>query len=372
MGKNKKLKEPNSMLWWGIAIFVCLVIWIGGYFLTHWLSGCDSIFQVVNGASTSALFGDSFGGVNALVSALAFAGMIVTFAFQRYELGMQREELKAQRDEFLAQNKTLKLQRFENTFFNMMELQQNIVNDLYTEEEKKRHVTEDSTEGVILGKEVITQSQHKGRDLFYYVFGEAKYIYYENNSSQESVGLFNLLRGWGLNSFDECYITNVFDHYYRHLYTILKFIDQNEWLGEEEQYKYATFLRATLSRYELVMLYYNGFFHVKMKKLMEKYHLLNNLRTDLLTLTHENYNYIIRLGKTEHEVIDRGFTGCDFEMYLTDLEDDDKKYHISAFYTDAEMNKGIDVLNKWNAFVAEKVDVKLMGTISKVKKSRNT
>lgn len=70
-------------------------------------------------------------GGNVLVSALTFAGLIVTFAFQRYELEMQRQELKAQRVEISSQNKSLRLQRFENTFFNMMEFQQHIVNDLY-------------------------------------------------------------------------------------------------------------------------------------------------------------------------------------------------------------------------------------------------
>ena len=77
-----------------------------------------------------ALFGDSFGVVNALISAFAFAGMIVTFRLQRTELKMQREELAAQREEFSQQNETMRLQRFENTFFHMMELQQDIVNDL--------------------------------------------------------------------------------------------------------------------------------------------------------------------------------------------------------------------------------------------------
>lgn len=66
--------------------------------------------------------------------------------------------------------------------------------------------------------------------------------------------------------FDDYMTTTMFDHYFRHLYTILRFITENEWLGVDKQYKYATFVRATLSRYELVMLYYNGFFHPKMKK----------------------------------------------------------------------------------------------------------
>lgn len=359
MDENDNIKEPNSTCWWIVATLVCLVIWIGGYFLTHWLSGCNCIFQVVDGTSASALFGDSFGGVNALVSALAFAGMIVTFAFQRYELGMQRQELKAQRDEFSEQNKTLRLQRFENTFFSMMELQQNIVNDLYAEEEIKRTVFEDASDGVgRLGKEVITQYEHKGRDMFHYAFIEVKHTYHDDkNVKHEAFGLFELLYERGLKSFDAYYTTTVFDHYYRHLYTILKFIDKNEWLGKDEQYKYATFLRATLSRYELVMLYYNGFFHVKMKKLMEKYHLLNNLRTELLSLTNENFNYITKLGKTVRNVKSYGFTGRDFEMYLTDSKDDDQKYYLGAFYTDIEMDKGVEVLKKWNDFVSSSVKV---------------
>lgn len=75
------------------------------------------IFPTGENDCTLALFGDSFGVVNVLlISALAFAGMIVTFV-------LQRKELEVQRKEFFSQNETLRLQRFENTFFNMIDLQ---------------------------------------------------------------------------------------------------------------------------------------------------------------------------------------------------------------------------------------------------------
>ncbi len=64
--------------------------------------------------------GDMFGTVNALFSGLAFAGIIVTILMQREELKSQREELALTRKEFHSQNKTMKLQRFENTFFNLL------------------------------------------------------------------------------------------------------------------------------------------------------------------------------------------------------------------------------------------------------------
>ena len=186
--ENENINEPKSWKWWLFAIVICLLIWCGGYILTKWLSGCSCIFQVDGDSAPSALFGDSFGGVNALVSALAFAGMIVTFAFQRYELSMQRQELKSQREEFTSQNKTLRLQRFENTFFSMMELQQSIVNDLYAEEENTRIVLEDAPDGMgKQKKEVITQYQHRGRDLFRYAFMVVEHTV-KDDTDRKSVG----------------------------------------------------------------------------------------------------------------------------------------------------------------------------------------
>jgi len=78
-------------------------------------------------------FGDTAGWINGLFSAFAFTGVIYAIFMQRDELELQREELKetrkelsAQKEEFKTQNDTLKRQRFENTFFNMLQFQQQI------------------------------------------------------------------------------------------------------------------------------------------------------------------------------------------------------------------------------------------------------
>lgn len=47
----------------------------------------------------SGQFGDTFGGVNAIFSGLAFFGIIYTILLQREELGLQRKELKLTRKE---------------------------------------------------------------------------------------------------------------------------------------------------------------------------------------------------------------------------------------------------------------------------------
>lgn len=115
--------------------------------------------------------------------------------------------------------------------------------------------------------------------------------------------------------------------------------------------QYATFGRATLSRYELVMLYYNGFFHPKMKRMIERYCLLNNIRTDLLPMSLEYRNFLESINKTRENLSYAHFSVGDFEFYLTDDENDNTRYHLSAFYTKNEMEQGIDLLNRWRQFV---------------------
>jgi hypothetical protein len=119
-----------------------------------------------------------FGSVNALFSGLALAGIILTILLQRKELKLQREELKDTRAEFEKQNETLKLQRFENTFFNLLNQQHQIVNAIdfryYKTKEKERgsfrmrtlnpkvdHPTEE--------KEVVIIN---GRDVFRYLYNQ--------------------------------------------------------------------------------------------------------------------------------------------------------------------------------------------------------
>lgn len=66
--------------------------------------------------------------LGSLFTALAFAGMIATVLLQRIELKEQRKELHAQRqelegqkEELKIQNRTAQLQRFENSFFHLLD-----------------------------------------------------------------------------------------------------------------------------------------------------------------------------------------------------------------------------------------------------------
>lgn len=72
--------------------------------------------------SNAGVFGDSFGVLTSLFSALAFAGVIYTNAIQREEFKLQRIELENQRSEMAMSKYEMYKQGFENTFFQMNRL----------------------------------------------------------------------------------------------------------------------------------------------------------------------------------------------------------------------------------------------------------
>ncbi len=74
-----------------VPILICLLI------ITIWLvtrQNLKDLDPVIRGT-----YGDMFGGVNALFSGLAFAGLIFTILLQRKELELQRQELIETREE---------------------------------------------------------------------------------------------------------------------------------------------------------------------------------------------------------------------------------------------------------------------------------
>lgn len=226
-------------------------------------------------------FGDKFGAVNALFSGLAFAGLIYTIILQKDELSLQRKELKQTREEmkqqtmqFEEQNKIIQIQRFETTFFNMMQYLQEITQGLT----------------ITLNKAVIKKAHDVSGRSFRVADTEAidfcgKQVFEETYG--DGANLKKLIQSKGIKGYNESDEVSLYDHYFRYLYRIMKFVDDS-FLEYKDRYKYVAMLRAQLSRYELVWLYYNGLSdngNEKMKPLMEKYAMLKNLRKELIIKT---------------------------------------------------------------------------------------
>lgn len=115
---NAKEENDRWIVWTSLGVSIII---IGLWFITYY---------VLEGKADRGTFGDMFGSINALFSGLAMAGIILTILLQRKELKLQREELRETRSEFEKQNETLRLQRFENTFFSMISVHLEMVESL--------------------------------------------------------------------------------------------------------------------------------------------------------------------------------------------------------------------------------------------------
>ncbi len=103
-----------------IIAFVVLAIWLGSGFYIY----------ITWDENDRGTIGDMFGAVNALFAGLAFTGIIYTIAIQRKELALQREATDNSTKELAGQRYVMNLQRFENTFFNMIELHFKIIDGI--------------------------------------------------------------------------------------------------------------------------------------------------------------------------------------------------------------------------------------------------
>ena len=207
--------------------------------------------------STRGQSGDMFGGITALFSGLAFAGLIYTLFIQKKELQYQREELsrlvdeqsqtkehlETQAQQMKQQSSFIEQQIFENSFFQLLSVFNSFVANIQ------------------YGTSV---SRNSGADAL-----EKIYI-----SIHSSIGN---------SSFDAIYERGFERHkndlgpYFRLIYNILKFLKESRTPNPKF---YSNILRAQLSNVELLLLMYNGASihgREKMAPLMKEFDILKHV-----------------------------------------------------------------------------------------------
>jgi hypothetical protein len=210
-----------------------------------------------------------FGAVNALFTGLAFAGVLITIYIQREDLRLTRQELEGQRLQLQAQNDTLKRQAFENTFFQLLGLHNDIVN-------------------AITYHRYYDKMNFKGRECFDLFYQELSNKYEDIKRSDIEKNDRKIVSKAYLDFFDD-YQSDI-GHYFRNLYHIFKFIYKYDLKIYKR--RYTNIVRAQLSTSELALLFYNGLSVYgidKFKPLIEEYQLFNNLNANvLLDATHKD------------------------------------------------------------------------------------
>lgn len=247
--------SENSSKSWHLIILVLVLVFVVVLWFSYpyWSYLYKDMFNNSEFAEMG-VFGDSYGALNTLFSALAFTGIIASIYFQREELKATREELEATRNEmksqgeqFEAQTEALKLQVFENTFFNMLKLHNDIV------------------ESMVVASAGETISGRRGFKGLCQNFN-----YYACNYA------FDLKSC--VATYDNFYTSNedLLGHYFRVVYQIFSLVDNSTLLNDEKK-KYADILRAQLSTYELILWAIHGLSKCgdeNTKSIIERYFLL--------------------------------------------------------------------------------------------------
>lgn len=243
---SKKDKTFTLDFWIYLVIFIVL---IGGicYFPVWFTKPGELDFR------NTGQIGDTIGGI--MGPFVAIAAAILTFlAFW--------VQFKANEQ----QRKDIALERFESNLFQLIQIQEEITNNLsFTPTD---------------GADRLYGRVFHGRQVF-------KILYKEKGFTISEFGIESSIIKNGIISYEEDKDVGLLDHYFRHLYRVFKFIDEAPIFinDKKKKYDYACIMRASLSQYELIMLFYNCLSsngREKFKPLIERYTIFNNLRVELL------------------------------------------------------------------------------------------
>ncbi|HMJ67378.1 MAG TPA: putative phage abortive infection protein [Cyclobacteriaceae bacterium] len=262
------------MKWTTIRFFLIAFILILGsiylYMLVLRSALAPDLFFNITAWQTTGPFGDSFGLLTALFSALAFAGVI-------YSLLEQDKHIK-------EQDRHTQIDRFEAKFFLILQAQREIVGEF----DLKRPNAQTKV------REVYNKGRECFRDIYKNKFKNQLFDYYTKKYPDKELSEtvkedIKTLRGLlTLDQVVAVYCDDLFDtyqddlgHYFRHLYRIVRLIHKSDSIEKSE---YFGILRAQLSAFELVNIFYNCLTDrgADFKPLIEQYGLLKNINPENL------------------------------------------------------------------------------------------
>lgn len=188
----------------------------------------------------------------------------------------QKQELHDTRVLLSEQNETLTNQQFETTFFNLVTLHHQIVNNIDFDSSVDVEMYDRETDGE---PEIL-----KGRDCirkFYQIFvtdyrnweSEEKKTATERTTFKAELERELISSAYG--SFYGEHETDI-GHYFRNLESLIKLVDQSKVNNKDF---YIELINAQLSTYEILLLFYYCLWtdDSNMKKLVIKYHLLRGI-----------------------------------------------------------------------------------------------
>jgi Putative phage abortive infection protein len=188
----------------------------------------------------------------------------------------QKQELHDTKILLSEQNETLTTQQFETTFFNLITLHHQIINNIDFDSSLDVEMYDKETDGeptILKGRDCIRQ--------FYYIF-LSKYRDWESEKkrtpTERSTFKAKLERELISSAYSRFYSEHETDigHYFRNLESVIKLVDKSKIIEKEF---YFELISAQLSTYEILLLFYSCLWtdESTMRKFVVKYHLLRGI-----------------------------------------------------------------------------------------------
>ncbi len=230
---SRNIPQANKKLVTAIYIgFAIALFWI---FWAIFFSGISKWAGLSGNIDDAGNWGDAFGGFSALLSAFGFVGIY-------YTINLQIETNKSQQ---IDQH----LQRFENTFFNLINLLRELRSELNYETS--------SFYPKEFGDSLKTKSEVSGMMALKLAYADISMQIKKHLDENGEIITKKEVSSFYLRSvftrYDHC-----FAPYFRMVYTILQKINSDKFLSDDSKYYYARILRAQLSTQEVGILAYNS------------------------------------------------------------------------------------------------------------------
>lgn len=203
------------------VVFICLVLGV--------------TYMVQNSEADRGTFGDMFGFANAVFTGLSIVGLLYTILLQRKDINIQRDELS-------KQNEVTYIQNFESTFFQMIALYNNFLENL--------------TRGVTKGRTILRAISER-------ITGDMRDHVVLNGKIDLEVCRRLFSRTYNLYGSE-------MEHHMRIIISIIELIDTTQRI---DKMKYVRILKANLSLDDLTLIYYGIIYkeNFRIKNLIEKY-----------------------------------------------------------------------------------------------------
>jgi len=339
---DKFLTEKSSR-WLILFGFIILVIGIFSFIIFQTFNIKSETFTIENFSQFGGFIGGVVGSLWSLAGFILFyialnkqkedleinrkalESQIASMNLQTEEFKAQVQELEETRKVYIEQNKTQSLQRFENTFFNMLSLHHKIVEGIDVNVKEFIKINSEYYDFLFSSNEFLRLNNgvYKSRDAFKITYLHLEYLlkinFYLHLKNPKTNTNFSDGKGFSFDieefnklsfidnndNFNNIYLfiynklNTDFGHYFRNLYRIIKMIDEQIFDSESQQndfekkYYYTSIVRAQLSDYELLWIFFNCNYEFgsKFKPLIEKYAFLKVLSqtNDLVLIKYKSF-----------------------------------------------------------------------------------